>query len=266
MRLLVIPRNDESYQKCLYAHMRQCGAEIFYLGEVTRSHSVNILLLPLETVVWRFRGVRLIHIHWVYYFMLPGASRIPVLRWIAEVWFVSWLYLCRILSMHIVWTAHNVLPHERVFADDVRARRALVKAAALLVAHSRSTLDELGAFGAVAARTVIIQHGPIEPTVPAEALRVPGRDEGPLRFLFVGRVLEYKGVEDLLKSFIALPSDVNAQLLVAGQCMDEGLERRLRRLAGMCADRVEVRFEYIADEELPPCSLLPMWSCCLTAR
>jgi len=250
VKLLVFPRNDGPYQRLLYAQMRQRGVQVRYLGEVTRSQTLNVLLLPLETVRWRLRGARFIHIHWVYVFMLPGATKFPVLRWSAQLWFVLWLYTCRLLAMHIVWTAHNVLPHERVFADDARARRALVKATALLVAHSSSALDELAAFGAVPGYSTIIQHGPIEPTRPAESLRVPGSDEGPRRFLFLGRVQEYKGVEGLLNSFAALPSEVNAQLLVAGQCGDPSLEGRLRRLAEMSGERVEVRFEYIPDEEV----------------
>jgi glycosyltransferase involved in cell wall biosynthesis len=250
VRLLVFPRNDGPYQRFLYAQMQHRGVHVCYLGEVTRSQTLNVLLLPLETVLWRIRGARFIHIHWVYVFMLPGASRFPVLRWAAQLWFVLWLYTCRLLAVRIVWTVHNVLPHEQVFADDASARRALVKAAALLVAHSSSALDELAAFGAVAGNSTIIPHGPIEPTRPAGSLRVPGSDSGPRRFLFLGRVQEYKGVEGLLNSFAALPPHVDAQLLVAGHCNDPALEGRLRRLAEMSRGRVEVRFEYILDEEV----------------
>lgn len=250
MKLLVFPRNDGPYQKLLYEQMRQRAVQVYYLGEVTRSQTVNVFLLPIETVLWRIRGARFIHIHWVYVFMLPVASRFPISRWAAQLWFVLWLYTCRLLAMRIVWTAHNVLPHEQVFADDARARRALVKASALVVAHSSSALDELAAFGAVAANTTTIQHGPIEPTRPAETLRVPGSDEGSRQFLFLGRVQEYKGVEGLLNSFVALPSHIDARLLVAGQCYDRALEGRLRRLAEMSGERVGVRFEYIPDEEV----------------
>jgi glycosyltransferase involved in cell wall biosynthesis len=250
VRLLVFPRNDGPYQKLLYEQMRQLGVRVYYLGELTRSQTVNVFLLVIETVLWRIRGARLIHIHWVYVFLLPVASRFPVLRRATQLWFVLWLYICRLLAMRIVWTAHNVLPHEQVFADDAHARRALVKASALVVVHSSSALDELAAFGAVASNTTIIQHGPIGPTRPAGTLRVPGSDEGSRQFLFLGRVQEYKGVEGLLNSFAALPSHIDARLLVAGQCYDSALERRLHRLAEMNGERVDVRFEYIPDEEV----------------
>lgn len=230
--------------------MQRRGVEVSYIGELTPSRTLNFFLLPLETGFRRIRGTRLIHIHWVFAFALAGASRFSFLRRIAEAWFLLWLQVCRILGMYPVWTAHNVLPHQPVFADDIRARRALVKASALLVAHSQAALDELAALGAVARRTAVIQHGPIEPTVPVESLRVPGSGNGPRRFLFLGRVQEYKGVEDLLAAFADLPPSVAARLLVAGQCDDPGLEARLDDLAETSGRDVVLRFEYVPDEEV----------------
>ena len=89
------------------------------------------------------------------------ASAPPVkLKPVAQAWFLVWLRICRMLGMHLIWTAHNVLPHSPVFANDVSARRALMKASNLVLAHSQSTLAELAALGAVARRTAVIQHGP----------------------------------------------------------------------------------------------------------
>jgi glycosyltransferase involved in cell wall biosynthesis len=251
VRLLVLPRNRSPYQELLYAEMQRGGVRISYIGELTPSHTLNVFLLPLETGLRRIGGCRIIHIHWVFFFALPGESSFLFVRRVSQVWFQLWLRVCRILGMNIVWTAHNVLPHYPVFADDVGARRALVRASALLVAHSEAVLDELAALGAVPRRTAIIQHGPIEPTVPVWSLREPGGGDGPRHFLFLGRVEEYKGVEDLLTAFSALPSDVSARLLVAGQCDDRRLRARLRALEGTVGSGdVVIRLEYVPEEEV----------------
>ena len=126
MRVLVLPHDPNPYQRLLYGEMQRLGVRVTYIGDLTPSHTLNVLLLPLEIAARRIVGARLIHLHWVFAFALPGAGRFPVMRRIAHIWFLVWLRACRVLGMHLVWTAHNVLPHSPVFADEVSARRALV--------------------------------------------------------------------------------------------------------------------------------------------
>ena len=127
-----------------------------------------------------------------------------------------------------------MLPHEPVFADDAAARRALVGASDLVLAHSPAALAALADLGAVPRRSAVIRHGPVA-AGPAAALRPPGAGGGPRRFLFFGRVQPYKGVEDLLAAFAALPGDVAAQLTMAGQCDDPRLRPACGRWPGAAA-------------------------------
>ena len=60
MKILVFPRDDNPYQSLLYDEMYRLGVRITYLGQGTPSHSLNILLLPLETAVRRICGARLV--------------------------------------------------------------------------------------------------------------------------------------------------------------------------------------------------------------
>jgi glycosyltransferase involved in cell wall biosynthesis len=253
MRILVLPRDGQNpYQRLLYGEMRPLGVRVSYLGELTPSHSINLALLPAELAVWRARGVRLIHVHWIYGFGLPLTPRFPVLRRLSQLWFGAWLRAARMLGMRLVWTMHNVLPHEQVFADDTAARRALVAASALVIAHSQEALGDLAALGAVPARSTVIPHGPLVPAGPAAALRTPGSGDGPRRFLFFGQVHEYKGVEELLAAFATLPADLGARLIVAGQCDDPALRTRLAALAGDCGGRAELRLDRVPDEQVSP--------------
>jgi glycosyltransferase involved in cell wall biosynthesis len=231
MKILVFPRDANPYQGLLYGEMRRLGVQVTYIGEWTPSHLLNLLLLPLETAVRRLCGIRLIHLHWVSAFAFPCAGRFPILRRVAQCWFGMWLRVCRILGMRLVWTAHNVLPHDRVFSDDVAARQKLVLASDLVVAHSKSTLASLAAIGVTAPRSTVIPHGPIAPKQPAASLRIPGSNDGPRRFLFIGRLKEYKGVDDLLAAFAVLPKNVSAHLTIAGQCDDPQLRTRLHTFA-----------------------------------
>lgn len=250
MKVLVLPRDPNPYQNLLYGEMKRLGAQVTYIGELTRSHTLNVLLLPVEVAVRRFMGARFIHLHWVFFFALPGSRTFPAIRAAAQVLFLIWLTICRMLGLHLVWTAHNTLPHRRVFADDVSARRALVRSSDLVIAHSPSALAELTALGAIVRRSVVIPHGPIVPersTTPPE----PERTSSVVRrFLFFGRVEEYKGVDDLLAAFAALPEDVAAHLVVAGQCDDLELRSRLTELAARTGSRTLLRLERIPEVEV----------------
>jgi glycosyltransferase involved in cell wall biosynthesis len=80
---------------------------------------------------------------------------------------------------------------------------------------------------------------------------VPGTGSGPRRILFFGKVLAYKGAEDLLAAFAAVPADLPAILTIAGQCVDPGMRSRLEALARAGRERVALRLERIPDRDVP---------------
>jgi glycosyltransferase involved in cell wall biosynthesis len=250
LRLIALPRDSNPYQESLYGEMRRLGAEVRYAGDLTPSHTLNLLLLPFELAAARLRGWRVLHVHWVFGFKLPGAGRFPLLRRLAQRWFEAILALTPALGIRVVWTLHNVLPHEPVFHDDVAARRALVGASDLVIAHSRSALEQLRETVGVAPRDeVVVPHGPPVRLPAAEKLPPPGTRGRPRTFLFAGKIFEYKGVEDLIAAFAALSPRHDVRLVVAGACPDGALRERLRRAAAPLGDRVDLRLGYVPDGE-----------------
>jgi glycosyltransferase involved in cell wall biosynthesis len=250
MKILALPRNNGNpYQELLYEEFRHQGVAVTYMGSLTPSYTLNLLLLPVELVARRLAGARIVHLHWVYKFGLHGGDHSRLLRRVGQGWFALWLWALRLVGLRLVWTAHNVLPLQTVFADDLRARRLLVSKCDVVIAHSRATIEELTALGMVPRSSVVIPHGPFTPTGETEPLNAAGDTNAPRRLLFFGSVQEYKGVEDLLVAFAALPTDLNARLTVAGQC-DETLRPVLTKLARQSRDRVELRLERVPEDEL----------------
>lgn len=251
MKILVVPQDKGNpYQDLLYGEMRAHGAEVTYIGLLTSSYTLNLLLQPLELVIRRFTGARVVHLHWVYNFAPLGSSRFPFLRSVAQVWFSVWLWMVRRLDLRLAWTAHNVLPSSPVFADDLRARKMLVDACDLVIVHSKSTLDQLAELGMAPRKSAVIPHGPFAVSASKESLRTPGTSPGPRRLLFFGRVQPYKGVGDLLSAFAALPPGLDARLLLAGECTDPALTEDITRIVSQSEGRVQARLERIPDEEL----------------
>ncbi|MGW3346942.1 glycosyltransferase [Nonomuraea rubra] len=242
MKVLVFPRDGNPYQELLHAGLREGGVRVRYLGELTPFHTLNLLLLPAELAARRLAGARIVHLHWVWKFALPGGARTAR---VAQLWFAAVLVVVRLLGLRLVWTAHNVLPHRPVFADDAAARRTLVRRCDLVIAHHSAALERLAELGAVPSRAVVIPHGPF----PAPPMPPPGRSGGPRTFLFFGRIEPYKGVEDLLAAFAALPGGLDVRLVVAGACPDPALAARLEASAA-ADDRVELRIGRVAEEDV----------------
>jgi glycosyltransferase involved in cell wall biosynthesis len=251
MRILVLPREKTNpYQELLYREMRRHGVQISYLGRLTPSQTVNLLLLPAEVAIRRLGGARVIHLHWVYAFALPPLPLPRLVMRATEAWFAVWLWTVRLLGVRLVWTAHNVLPITPVFANDLRARRRLVAACDLVIAHSQATLEQLARLGITPRRSVVIPHGPFTPAVDPASLRAPGDGQGARELLFFGKIQPYKGVDTLLRAFAALPSDLNVHLTVAGECSDGQVRAELAELAGKSGGRVTLQLERVPEGQV----------------
>lgn len=248
MKVLVFPHDSNPYQALLYAEAATLGAEVTYLGKLTPFGSVNLLLLPAELAVRRLTGAQIVHLHWLWGFLLPGAGRFRVLRRASLAWFHVCIILIRLLGLRLVWTAHNVLPHSPIFPDDIAARRFLVNQCDVVFGHSAWTLSSLAEIGAVPRRWTLIRHAPFQPT-PATSGAKRSRAREAREFLFFGKIFDYKGVEDLLEAFAQVQESRQAHLTVAGECINPALRTRIQSYAGA---RVSLRLQFIPDSDIEP--------------
>jgi glycosyltransferase involved in cell wall biosynthesis len=204
-------------------------------------------------------GVRIIHVHWTYPFALHWASRHWQKR-ILRYWFSFWVVAVNALGMNVVWTAHNLLPNEPVFDNDAFARRMLVRHSAGVIAHDFHTSSELREqFGA---RDVhVIPQGAIHLPVVTRtvARRACGIDDDHLLVVAaIGRIVPYKGIDVLLSGIIASvhqDPELGGRigLLVAGECRDLALERKLHLLSERMLNsgiRTVLNLKYLSDWEL----------------
>ena len=119
-----------------------------------------------------------------------------------------------------------------------------------MLVHTPSALAGLATLGAVPSRSVVIPHGPLAPVLPGGSMRAPGTGSGPRQVLFFGKILEYKGVEDLLAAFTGLPTGAGVRLIMVGQCDDPVTRARLSALAQASHKPVVLRLERIPDQDM----------------
>jgi len=197
------PVDPGPYQHQLAVELERLGVESTFVVEPTRSQTLNVALLPLWLAIGRAQGASVLNIHWLFRYHLAwarGPRRQRLL--LAHLHLV--LASARALGLTVVWTAHNVVPHQPIFHDDETARRLLVRWCALVLAHDAATAAELQArFDA--RRISVIPQGATPPAGQprTEARGALGVTDQDLVLAIAGRIAPYKGVDLALEAIAA---------------------------------------------------------------
>ncbi|MBC7985551.1 MAG: glycosyltransferase family 4 protein, partial [Sphingomonadaceae bacterium] len=159
---------------------------------------------------------------------------------------------------HIVWTAHNTLPHDtRYAAEHARLRQALIDRCALIHCLTARSRDDLAArFDLGTTPTAVVPHPSYRGAYPdyvtrATARRTLGIAEDAAVLLGLGGLQRYKGFDALCASFEALAGTGEQpwHLVIAGGPSDPALAAELAAWAGGRAD-VTLHIDKIADDDL----------------
>ncbi len=201
----------------------------------------------------------ILHLHWLNPFFLRGDGGLleaPLVTARMGV-SLSLLRTLRAVGTRIVWTAHNLGSHDgkMQWADRFFHGR-IGRMCDAIVAHSPHAGDEVvRALELEASEKVeVIPHGnyldiyPNDISRPRARRRLDLSGDRPV-LLFVGLIRPYKNLEYLLEIFASEFDEGEARLLVAGQAMDDALQRRIRRL-GEEDPNVALHLEYIPDDDL----------------
>jgi glycosyltransferase involved in cell wall biosynthesis len=204
------PLSTNPYQRLLYAALGEHGVEL-----------VGQARLKLEWLVRSRRRVDVLHFHWpegYYRFRAGPASLRGLLSWLNLAAFAVRIAAARLLGYRIVWTVHQVVPHESHGAIDHVAARLLGRLAQRLVAHDRHTAEEVRR--RLRREAVVIPHGSFVGAYPAgrggdEARRELALERDDLVFLLFGHLRAYKDLGVVLDAW-RLASLPHAKLIIAG--------------------------------------------------
>jgi glycosyltransferase involved in cell wall biosynthesis len=238
MKLLVLPRASNPYQRLLYTNPAMDQVEVNYFDPPTKYLAPLAAPVVIAKMVRaRLHGTRLAHMHWLYFLELPAIRPFgPVLQWISFVQTMTVLWTMHALGIRLVWTAHNIVAHESQNGYGERIARYTAKLACGIIVHSAQAVKQLAEIGVRAPKKIqIIPHGNYDGVYPPMLSRAAARKEfgfkpGETVILFFGLIRKYKGVEDLLKAFAKLEQPT-VRLLIAGDCQDAGLARTISDFA-----------------------------------
>ena len=242
IKVLVFPKDDNPYQELLYRSMSD--VTIRYVRGFTPSRTINTFLLPIELLYYRIIGYRILHLHWVYPFHLSSTNRL-IMR-VSEVLLSAFLTLIRTMNYKLVWTAHNIVPHERTFIDDHKMALYLASRADKVIFLNNYVADTfIRDLPEIRNKVSIITQGNYLEYYDFGKAKIT-KDK--LVFGFVGQIKPYKGLH-LLIPIIQKIKNPRIRLHIVGKCNDQSYLKKLIRLA-KSDKRILIENRYIDHKDL----------------
>jgi beta-1,4-mannosyltransferase len=229
-------------------------------GNLT-AHGFELVEDPLFSLPWLLRArskVGFLHFHWPeshYRYERGPAPLRPFLSRMKLALFATRLATARLLGYRLVWTIHQVFPHESIDRSlERRATRLLGRACHLLVAHDRWTAAHAcSELGRRPKRIAVVPHGSYIGVYPegrprSEVRSKLGLPQDSFVFLCFGELRAYKEIELLLDGFSSLP-DSDARLVVAGNPKIPTVGSAVRA-ASAKDSRVLAMLDFVLEERL----------------
>ncbi len=238
------PLATNPYQRLLYGALAPLGVEL-----------VGDARLKLGWLVSSRRSVDVLHFHWPegYYRFRHGPACVQrAASWLDLGAFALRVRAAKALGFRVVWTVHQVRPHESHGRIDGVAAKVLARLADELVAHDEHTAAAVGRELGRAA--TVIPHGSYvdvyEPGPGRRAARERlGLGEDDVVFLLFGHLRAYKDVDLVLDAWLEAELGPRARLLIVGMT-DLGAPVARIRAAAAADPRIVTLLEFVPDERV----------------
>ena len=225
------------YTSLLYQHLSALGAEVLDFSP--------LMLLCSSKAIW--------HLHWPERMLNRRSGTAAALRAAA---LLVLAFLARLRKTRLIWTVHNLYPHEfdhpwvgrwfwPLFIRQLSGFIALSTLGKRLVEERHPRLRRIPGF--------IIPHGHYRGAYPDSVSQADARAELGLPpdaevAAFVGLIRPYKNVPHLVDTFRQIPGE-RAWLLIAGQPYERALRETLLKAAG-AVPRVHLALDFLPETAL----------------
>lgn len=238
MNVAFLPVYPNPYQRLLRDGLAAAGVSVEFLEA----------LPPSQWLRANAGRIDILHYHWLDgLYMKRFATPLQVMR------FVAHYRTARQLGYHVVWTAHNILPHRAYFQPlHVAIRRLVMSDADAVIAHCEFGRRELLRRFPRSGPTHVIPLGNYAGVYPVTITREEARASlglGASQFVYLalGNIAPYKGLENFVTAFGRTAADDVA--LIAGRNRDEAVVNRLKRAAELDR-RVHIHAGYVPDDHM----------------
>lgn len=192
----------------------------------------------------------IVHIHWMHH---AYQNRNPLIFIVKSFIFILTMMYLKLRNIQLVWTIHNLYPHNaKYFRMERFMRRLICRFCSKLIVASESIKRKVIAeFGVPAEKLFVVKHGHYLGVYKQNGINyreVYDISEDADVYLFLGAIKAYKGVEDLIEAFNAMKTK-QSYLIIAGKA-DQEMQDYLKAVKDLDNIILELRFipnEWIAD-------------------
>ena len=238
--------SSNPYQKLLYKSLRKTY-NIYATGFSPRQLTTEYLNAKRATS-------SILHLHWLHPFYDGSAVE-------SAENFISIIKYAKRLGYTIVWTAHNIMPHEMdtiTESNHLLVREAVIDACDTIIVHDQRAGEALRQkFSHAAEKISIAPHGLYEKTqYKSPSLKKSIKSELGIKnerftVLLAGRIRGYKGIERAIDIFTNGPLKLleTCTLIIAGYPDDENIDTQIKAAASSFENIKYVRGS-ISDTDL----------------
>jgi beta-1,4-mannosyltransferase len=230
-----------------------------YLGLLEtglKEHGVEIASDANDELSWKWllrnrQTFKVLHFHWLQYHYDRKSLLQSVL---ALALFSAKLAFARLLGYRLIWTMHNITPHEPHYPVlDRFCWNLMARLSHHAIVHCNDAREQLAQRYGRRQHVSVIPHPSYigcYPQAPgqAEARRMLGLAEDARVYLYVGAIRPYKGVLEAIREFQKLEGE-DLRFVITGRPLDEAMRAEVLELAGKDA-RIHTRLEYISDSDV----------------
>ena len=242
LTILAFPRGTSPYNDCFYRSVEAQGVRVIdgiYAGRWLRDHLSDF---------------KIVHLHWpsFYYYCANDTWG----NWLRLTKLAVFLLSLKCLGKRIVWTAHNLYPHEG--GSELRVHRVgrwLMRILANnVLVHGRLAGKLVSSRLSIAPHRIVrIEHGHWIGYYPNDCSREAARLQLDLPqdrtvFLFLGLALRYKNLEFLLETFQKLHS--KSFLVIAGKFPDTEYYAAVQRVVAQNPERISIHPFYVEAKDV----------------
>lgn len=224
------------------------------------ANKFNVSILPIHdfelfpNIPWP--GKVVCHFHWIH-----GKTAVAKNKKEADEAVRFWeklLFQIKKKKYKIVWTVHNVMPHESVWVEqDKIIHQMMADAADRLHIMANDSIELTKPFYALSSdKTFYVPHPTYENVQPCDVAKEDARKLLKLSaddhvFLSFGAIMGYKGYDDLMAVYDKVRENkkINTKLIIAGIPSDKDLVSRLQKWGGDKED-VVLNLDAVPNEKI----------------
>lgn len=220
--------------------------------EIEKIEKIEVAEFKTKTAL--FNKYDIVHVHWPEAMLIRQSNTLVAYFYVLK--FVLAISISKLRGAKLVWTVHNLKPHENTFS---RLRKYftswLINTVDGVIVLSKSTVELLETTYPVLLEKpiAVVPHGHYKPFYPNAVNEQDARcklhiKEEEIVLLFIGQIRKYKNVINLIQCFQAI-TEQNIKLIIAGAPDSDDLKLQIEDAANKDF-RIKSYLNFISNDDI----------------